>query len=154
MNDPVNNPGHYNQNGIEVIDVIETYAKSDFRLANVIKYVCRCEYKGKKLEDLKKAQWYLSRVIAELEDEEVHAHFDSHYTHYTLELSPERIAADDEAASRIKAQYYDYDASEALYQCANPACRMTITTGDPVLIKDEQGRAFCSMVCDHLVNKR
>jgi hypothetical protein len=67
MTDPVNDPSHYNQNGIEVIDVIETYAKSDFRLANVIKYVCRCEYKGNKLEDLKKAQWYLNRCVDEQE---------------------------------------------------------------------------------------
>ena len=67
MNDEVSNPSHYNQNGIEVIDVIETYAKDDFRLANVIKYVCRCEYKGRKLQDLEKASWYLNRVIDELQ---------------------------------------------------------------------------------------
>jgi hypothetical protein len=70
MNDDVNNPAHYNVNGIEVIDVIETYAKDDFRLANVIKYVCRSGYKGKKLEDLKKARWYLNRVIEEMEGAE------------------------------------------------------------------------------------
>ena len=72
MTDEVNEPSHYNQNGIEVIDVIETYAKSDFRLANVIKYVCRCEYKGNKLQDLEKAQWYLERVIDELLDDKDH----------------------------------------------------------------------------------
>ena len=67
MTDPVNNPSHYNQNGIEVIDVIETYAKEDFRLANVIKYVCRSGYKGNQVQDLRKAQWYLERVLAELD---------------------------------------------------------------------------------------
>lgn len=67
MTDPVNNPSHYNQNGIEVIDVIETYAKDDFRLANVIKYVCRSGYKGNKLQDLQKAAWYLQRVLDELD---------------------------------------------------------------------------------------
>lgn len=66
MTDEVNNPSHYNQNGIEVIDVIETYAKDDFRLANVLKYVCRSGYKGNKLQDLEKAHWYLNRVIEEL----------------------------------------------------------------------------------------
>ena len=69
MNDPVNNPSHYNQAGIEVIDVIETYVKDDYRLGNVIKYVCRSSYKGNKLQDLQKAAWYLNRVVAELEDE-------------------------------------------------------------------------------------
>lgn len=68
MTDDVNEPSHYNKNGIEVIDVIETYAKTDFRLANVLKYVCRCEYKSSKLQDLQKAQWYLNRVVEELED--------------------------------------------------------------------------------------
>ena len=67
MTDPVNNPSHYNQNGIEVIDVIETYAKHDFRLANVLKYVCRSGYKGHPLQDLQKAQWYLNRVVSEME---------------------------------------------------------------------------------------
>lgn len=69
MTDPVDNPSHYNKGGIEVIDVIETYAKSDFRLANVIKYVCRCDYKGQKLQDLQKAAWYLDRAIVDLEAE-------------------------------------------------------------------------------------
>ena len=67
MTDEVNNPVHYNQNGIEVIDVIETYAKHDFRLANVLKYVCRAGYKGHPLQDLQKAQWYLNRVVSEME---------------------------------------------------------------------------------------
>ena len=68
MTDEVNNPSHYNQNGIEVIDVIETYAKHDFRLANVLKYVCRAGYKGHPLQDLQKAQWYLNRVVSEMEE--------------------------------------------------------------------------------------
>jgi len=68
MTDPVNSPSHYNQNGIEVIDVIETYAKHDFRLANVLKYVCRAGYKGHPLQDLQKAQWYLNRVVNEMEE--------------------------------------------------------------------------------------
>jgi hypothetical protein len=35
-------------------------------LGNVVKYVSRSDYKGKKLEDLEKAQWYLSREISNL----------------------------------------------------------------------------------------
>jgi hypothetical protein len=64
--DMVNNPPHYTQGGIETIDFIE--AKSlGYNLGNVIKYVTRAEYKGKKLEDLKKGAWYLAREIANLE---------------------------------------------------------------------------------------
>ena len=49
----VNHPSHYNQGKIEVIDVIEDW-KLNFNQGNVIKYVGRCEYKGNKIEDLKK----------------------------------------------------------------------------------------------------
>ena len=70
MNDTVNNPEHYNRNGIEVIDVIETYTPNSPQLANVLKYVCRHSYKGKPLEDLRKAAWYLDRAITILEGEE------------------------------------------------------------------------------------
>lgn len=64
--DPVNHPEHYKTGGIETIDFIE--AKNlNFRLANVVKYVSRASHKGKQLEDLRKAQWYLSREIMALE---------------------------------------------------------------------------------------
>jgi hypothetical protein len=63
--DNVNSPSHYVTGGIETIDYIE--AKSlNYNLGNVVKYVSRSDYKGKKLEDLKKAQWYLSREINNL----------------------------------------------------------------------------------------
>jgi transposase-like protein len=62
----VNHPPHYTAGGIETIDFIE--AKNlNFRLANVVKYVSRASHKGKQLEDLRKAQWYLSREIMALE---------------------------------------------------------------------------------------
>ena len=59
--DPVEKPEHYNQ-GVEVIDVIEDY-KLNYHLGNVIKYIYRAKFKGKELEDLKKAKWYLDREI-------------------------------------------------------------------------------------------
>jgi hypothetical protein len=63
--DNVNSPTHYLAGGIETIDYIE--AKSlNYNLGNVVKYVSRSDYKGRKLEDLKKAQWYLSREISNL----------------------------------------------------------------------------------------
>ena len=62
MKDPVNHPEHYSFGEIEVIDAIEDWTLP-YHLGNVVKYVARCERKGKELEDLKKAQWYLNRYI-------------------------------------------------------------------------------------------
>jgi hypothetical protein len=63
----VNHPDHYQSNsGIEVIDVIEAFSLS-FALGNVIKYVLRSRNKGKLIQDLKKAKWYLEREIINLE---------------------------------------------------------------------------------------
>ena len=62
----VDHPSHYTQGKIEVIDFIEDQ-KLDFRLANVIKYICRARYKGDEAGDLKKAAWYLNRFIEKLE---------------------------------------------------------------------------------------
>lgn len=64
--DLVNHPPHYKVGGIEVIDIIE--AKDlGYHLGCVVKYVLRADHKGKPLEDLRKAQWYLDREIARRE---------------------------------------------------------------------------------------
>jgi len=63
--DMVNNPPHYKRNGIEVVDVIEAF-ELNYRLGNAVKYVLRHVGKGG-VEDLKKAQWYLSREISKHE---------------------------------------------------------------------------------------
>jgi predicted DNA-binding transcriptional regulator AlpA len=65
MPDPVNRPAHYTTGGIETIDFIEA-KKLGYNLGNVVKYITRADHKGNKLEDLRKAQWYLSREIATL----------------------------------------------------------------------------------------
>ena len=62
----VNHPSHYNQ-GIEAIDVIESWGLN-FSLGNAIKYILRAPHKGKELEDLNKAKWYIEREIKRLED--------------------------------------------------------------------------------------
>jgi len=59
------NPGHYKKGKIEVIDFVEDQ-KLDFCEGNVVKYLCR--YKDKNgLEDLKKAEFYLKRLIVKNE---------------------------------------------------------------------------------------
>ena len=62
----VNHPIHYVQ-GIEPIDVIESWGLN-FSLGNVIKYTLRAPYKGKEIEDLEKAMWYLAREIERLKN--------------------------------------------------------------------------------------
>lgn len=63
----VNHPSHYNSNSLEVIDAIKgSLSKEEyngFLKGNVLKYVCRADYKGKYLEDLQKAKWYLDEMI-------------------------------------------------------------------------------------------
>ena len=63
--DPVNHPEHYKVGGIETIDFIEA-KKLNYNIGNVVKYLTRANHKGNKLEDLRKAQWYLTREINSL----------------------------------------------------------------------------------------
>ena len=65
ITDNVNHPSHYKAGGIETIDFIEA-KKLGYNLGNVVKYVSRADYKGRLVEDLLKAQWYLTREIANL----------------------------------------------------------------------------------------
>lgn len=70
--DLVNKPAHYNAGKVETIEYIEQVCefypgKEAPLVGNVLKYVSRAPLKGKKLEDLKKAQWYLNRLVQSLE---------------------------------------------------------------------------------------
>ena len=66
VTDNINSPKHYTSGKFEVIDVIEDWGLN-FRLANTVKYIARHQHKGKPLEDLKKALWYLQREIDKYE---------------------------------------------------------------------------------------
>ncbi len=77
--DNVNHPKHYqSKRGLETIDVIEAFTEDltgaeATNTGNVIKYICRWKHKNG-LEDLKKARWYLNRLISIVEernDEEI-----------------------------------------------------------------------------------
>ena len=65
----MNHPEHYTKGRIEVHDFIEAW-NMDFDTGNVVKYVTRAPYKGKKLQDLEKAQWYLNKLIKRAKEEE------------------------------------------------------------------------------------
>ena len=70
VNKNVSHPSHYNQ-GIEAIDIIESW-ELNFSLGNAIKYILRSPYKGKRIEDLEKARWYIDREISRLKNKETH----------------------------------------------------------------------------------
>ena len=79
MIDNVNHPSHYTQGGIECIDALKaaTVGKTGIEavcVANVIKYLFRYENKNG-LEDIKKAQWYINRLIQELEEKKENCSF-------------------------------------------------------------------------------
>lgn len=59
----VNHPPHYNHGKIEAIAVIEDW-NLNFNMGNALKYLGRADHKGKPIEDLKKAIWYLQRELA------------------------------------------------------------------------------------------
>ena len=75
MNDPIN-PNHYKQGGLESIDAIKAFMSEEafkgFLKGNCQKYLFRYEQKNG-IEDLKKCQWYLERLIGTLEEEQTFA---------------------------------------------------------------------------------
>ncbi len=69
MSKNVHHPKHYGgaTNPYEAIKVVEAWSLG-FHLGNVVKYILRAKDKGKYLEDLKKARWYLEREINNVEN--------------------------------------------------------------------------------------
>ena len=64
---PVERPDHYNTGAIEAIEAIRASMDADqyfgYLKGNVMKYLWRYDYKEKPVEDLRKADWYLNRLI-------------------------------------------------------------------------------------------
>ena len=71
--DVVNNPEHYNTGNIECIEAIEesmsSVAFKGYLKGNCMKYLWRYDYKGKQVEDLQKAGWYLQKLTAMVTEE-------------------------------------------------------------------------------------
>jgi len=70
--DPVNKPDHYIGSSIECIDAIKASMSQEafngFLKGNMLKYAWRYEKKIAPAEDIKKAIWYATRLVKELED--------------------------------------------------------------------------------------
>lgn len=77
MVDPVNHPAHYEKGDVECIDAIRASmteeAFNGYLKGNVLKYIWRYESKGKPTEDLRKAQWYLNKLIECTSKPETHS---------------------------------------------------------------------------------
>jgi len=73
VEDVVNNPDHYNTGNIECIDAIEqsmsSVAFKGYLKGNCMKYLWRYDYKGKQVQDLQKAGWYLNTLTAMVTEE-------------------------------------------------------------------------------------
>ena len=67
MKDQVNHPKHYKTDTIECIDAMESFLGEDGFKAHckacAFKYIWRSGKKNDEQEDLKKAVWYLNRII-------------------------------------------------------------------------------------------
>ena len=66
--DPVNFPSHYNKGDIGCIDAIKSCQGDGFKYylqGSAIKYIWRHEHKGKPIEDLDKAIWFLNKLKEE-----------------------------------------------------------------------------------------
>ena len=73
MSDSINHPNHYLQNGKETLDTIKDITGTGFEsyiVGNIAKYISRYKFKNG-VEDLKKAEFYLKRLIAEVEEKEI-----------------------------------------------------------------------------------
>ena len=65
--DPINHPTHYTASPYEAITVIESVG-SGYCRGNALKYLCRAPRKGTEAADLRKAAWYVRRLVTSRED--------------------------------------------------------------------------------------
>ena len=81
-NDMINHPNHYAQTRIECIDAIEACIEpykdtvDAYLTSNALKYLWRHEFKKNPIEDLKKAVWYINRIIEKYEKGEIKSQID------------------------------------------------------------------------------
>ena len=116
MIDNVNNPTHYTQGEIECIDCIKAATVNKvgieaFCVGNAIKYLFRYENKNG-LEDVRKAQWYINRLIQELEEKKENCSF----------TDPDDVVGDCN-------ECVNYNMDEDSEPCCN--CKNTAVPGTP-----------------------
>jgi hypothetical protein len=85
-NDNVNHPSHYTSSPAKcqcgrTIECIDVTRHQSFAIGNAMKYLWRSEHKGKQVEDLEKAVWYINDEIQRLERQQTTARTFSQHTH-------------------------------------------------------------------------
>ena len=69
------NPDHYTGSNIECIDAIKAmlghYGFISYLQGNLMKYLWRSPAKGNQAQDLRKAEWFLNRLIEEIETDKI-----------------------------------------------------------------------------------
>jgi Protein of unknwon function (DUF3310) len=75
MSDSVNHPPHYNQDPIETIDFVDQTCRhypgeEAFSIGNALRYLARGPHKNNKIEDVRKAIWYLNHAATLMEAKE------------------------------------------------------------------------------------
>lgn len=105
----VSHPPHYQSaSGLEVIQVIEAFTADltgieSYDTGNVIKYICRWKHKNR-IQDLKKAMWYLQDLIEHVEKHEA----DSQTVLPSVEDVHKLIEASKEMGTRGRFNSYTY----------------------------------------------
>lgn len=70
----INSPDHYTTGGMETIEVLRAKLTPEeyrgYLKGNVLKYLCRANYKGHHDQDIYKAEWYISELASYLEEQD------------------------------------------------------------------------------------
>ena len=76
MSDVVNHPEHYTAGSIECIDAIRAALTQEqfagYCKGNIFKYLWRSDLKGTKIQDCKKAHWYLQKLLESFYETDTH----------------------------------------------------------------------------------
>lgn len=129
MSETVNHPAHYQAGGIEVIEIIHRYGL-DFDLGNAVKYLLRADHKGNRLDDLRKARWY----VVSFHDRHLKAQIDEPTAdESTLEWNdPETIAAAKGLTGRVR------EVVVAILELAVFACDVDVQIGTALGLLDDE----------------
>ena len=112
MNDPIN-PAHYKHLPVEAIEIIEAAIEraptnaAAYHQGQVLKYLLRC-WEKKGIEDLRKAKWYLDRMVDQF-DETITEAIETPIAPPKRYRDPTK---DDLANGPIKCEYRDFESEQ------------------------------------------
>lgn len=105
MSDMINSPDHYTQGDIECIDAMAAQSTEEefqgFLRLSVVKYLWRFRTKGKAAEDLKKARWFLGRLLDTVPNTAVAESYDE-LKHQVTSVRAKQAALEEQNAELIR----------------------------------------------------